>query len=228
MLFGLANAPSSFQHYINDTLREYLDVFCTTYLDDILIYSETLKEHRQHIHLILQALRKVGLYAEIEKCQFHVQEAIYLGLVISHKGIKKNPQKVETVREWPQPQNLKNVQSFLGFANFYRQFVDDYLHICAPLTALLRKRHAFSWSDACQMVFEQLKDAFTALSVLAYFDSEKAIILETDASDFISAGILSQYLEDGMTLQPVAYFSKKHTAAECNYEIYNIELLAII
>ena len=77
MRFRLANAPSFFHHYINDTLREYLDIFCTSYLDDILIYSETLKEHRQHLRWILQALRKTGFYAEIEKCQFHVQETIY-------------------------------------------------------------------------------------------------------------------------------------------------------
>ncbi len=96
------------------------------YLDDILIYCEILKEHRQHIRLILQALRKAGFYSEIEKCQFHVQETIYLGLVISHKRIKMDPRKVETVREWPQPQNLKDVQFFLGFANFYWRFVDDY------------------------------------------------------------------------------------------------------
>ena len=115
MSFGLANAPSSFQHYINDILREYLDIFCTAYLDDILIYCETLKEHRRNIRLILQALRKAGLYSKIEKCQFHVQETIYLGLVISHKGIKMDPRKVETVREWPQSQNLKDVKSFLGF-----------------------------------------------------------------------------------------------------------------
>ena len=106
--------------------------------------------------------------------------------------------------------------------------MDDYSHICALLTALLRKRQPFLWSDACQVAFEQLKDGFTTSPVLAHFDPEKAIILEIDASGFISAGILSQYSEDGMTLQPVAHLSKKHTAAECNYKIYDKELLEII
>lgn len=117
---------------------------------------------------------------------------------------------------------------FVGFANFYRRFVENYSYICAPLTALSRKREPFLWSDACQVAFKQLKEAFTTLPVLAHFDPEKPIILETDASDFISAGILSQYLKNDTTLQPVAYFSKKHTPAECNYEIYNKELLAIV
>ena len=106
--------------------------------------------------------------------------------------------------------------------------MDDYSQLCALLTALSRKRQSFLWADTCQIAFEQLKDAFTTSPVLAHFDPEKAIILEIDASGFISAGILSQYSEDGMTLQPVAHLSKKHTAAECNYKIYDKELLEII
>lgn len=119
MSFGLANALSSFRYYINDILRAFLDIFCTAYLDNILIYGETLKEYYGHVRLVvLQALRKAGLDKETGKCQFNVQETVYLGLVITHKGIKIDLQKVETVQEWPQHQNLKNVQSFLKFTIF--------------------------------------------------------------------------------------------------------------
>lgn len=138
-----------------------------------------------------------------------------------------DPRKIKAVREWPQPQNLKDVQSFLGFANFYRRFLDIFFKICAPLTAF-SKGQSFTWSDAYRAAFEKLKLAFTTSPVLAHFEPEKPIILETDASDFVSAGVLSQYSADGTLLLPVAFFSKKHSAAECNYEIYKKELLATI
>jgi hypothetical protein len=120
MPFGLTNAPASFQHFINDVLRPYLDVFVTTYLDDILIYSDNLEDHRRHVLKVLEALTKAGLHLKPEKCEFHQWEVKYLGFIISTSGTKMDPAKVATIQEWPEPQNVKDVQSFLGFANFYR------------------------------------------------------------------------------------------------------------
>jgi hypothetical protein len=138
-----------------------------------------------------------------------------------------DPAKVATIQEWPEPRNVKDVQSFLGFANFYRRFVKGYSNIVTPMTHLTRKNTHFIWSDECSQSFETLKQAFTTAPILRHFDYDREIIVETDASDYVSAGVLSQYDDEGI-LHPVAFFSKKHTPAECNYEIYDKELMAIV
>ena len=227
MPFGLTEAPSTFQHYINDTLREFLDVFATAYLDDILIYSETIEEHRHHIRQVLTRLRTAGLQIDIEKCEFHTQETKYLGLIIGTDRVKMDPKKIETVKEWPQPRNLRDVQAFLGFANFYRRFILGFSTIVKPLTELTKKDQAFIWNDNCERAFQDLKKRFISAPILRWFNPDLEIMIETDASDWVSAGILSQLYPDG-SWHPVAYFSKKHSPEECNYEIYDKELLAII
>jgi hypothetical protein len=123
--------------------------------------------------------------------------------------------------------NVKDMQSFLGFANFYRCFIRGYSTIVAPLTRLTRKNTTFVWDTACTNSFAALKHAFTTAPILCHFDYDREAIVETDASDYVSAGILSQYDDEGI-LHPVAFFSKKDSPAECNYEIYNKELMAII
>ena len=227
MPFGLTGAPSTFQHYINDTLREFLDVFATAYLDDILIYSESIKEHRQHVRQVLTRLRTAGLQIDIEKCEFHTQETRYLGLIIGIDGVKMDPKKIETVKEWPQPRNLRDVQAFLGFANFYRRFILGFSTIVKPLTELTKKDQAFIWNDNCERAFQDLKERFISAPILRWFNPDLEIMIETDASDWVSAGVLSQLHPNGIW-HPVAYFSKKHSPEECNYEIYDKELLAII
>ncbi|KAG0158414.1 hypothetical protein PDIDSM_5928 [Penicillium digitatum] len=204
MPFGLTGAPASFQRFINDTLREYLDCFCTAYLDDILIYSRTRAEHIEHVRKVLQHLREAGLFAKLSKCEFCVSETKFLGIIIGEDGIP-----------------------FIGFGNFYRRFIRDFSKVIAPLVRLTKKDVRFEWTPVCQLSFEALKKAFTSAPVLKAFDWSKEIVLETDASDFVSAGVLSQY-DDAGILHPIAFFSKKHSAAECNYEIYDKELLAII
>ena len=119
MPFGLCNGPASFQNYINDTLREYLNDFCTAYLDDILIYSEIEAEHKIHVKHVLHKLREADLQADIIKCTFHIKEIPYLELIIITEGVKMNSAKVSTLVKWLTLMNIKDVQSFLGFANFY-------------------------------------------------------------------------------------------------------------
>ena len=227
MPFGLCNGPASFQHYINDTLREFLDETCTAYLDDILIYSDVEEEHEIHVKRILQKLREAGLQADITKCDFHAKEVTYLGLIVTTEGIKMDPKKVDTILNWPQLVNVKDVQSFLGFANFYRRFIYGFSKLAAPLTALTKKGTIFEWNNRCQIAFDALKKAFTSDVILIHFDADRKIVVETDASDYVSGGVLSQYNSEGI-LRPVAYFSKKHNPAECNYEIYDKELMAIV
>ena len=239
MPFGLCNAPGTFQSFINDTVREYLDVFCTAYLDDVLIYSENEEEHSEQVLIVLTRLKEKGLQVDIDKCEFSVTKVKYLGLIVTTEGIKMDPEKIEAILKWETPGSVKDVQAFLGFANFYRRFISRFSQRTRPLTELTKgeqittksgkkrtKYNSFVWSEDCQKAFEDLKNAFTTAPVLAHYDPALETWVETDSSDFVSAGVLSQ-MHDGV-LKPVAYFSKKMTPAECNYMIYDKELLAIV
>ena len=226
MPFGLCNGPSSFQAYINRALQGLLDNFCTAYVDDILIYSNNLREHRRHVRQVLQRLREHDLFIDIAKCSFETHEVQYLGLIIGTDGIRMDPKKIAAVMEWPAPRHLKDVQGFLGFCNFYRRFIPDFAKIAHPLTALTKKDALFKWSDDCKAAFLRIKQRFQDGDILAHFDPSRETILETDSSDYVSGATLSQVV-DGV-LRPVAFMSKKMLPAECNYEIYDKELLAIV
>jgi hypothetical protein len=190
--FGLPNAPVTFQNYINDILAPYLDRVCNTYHDDTLIYSNKFEEHQQDIRLVLDAFAKAGLHLKPEKYEFHQQEVKYLGLIISTEGIKMDPEKIRAVQDWEPPSNLKDVHAFLGFADFYSRFIRNYSDIIQPLTFLTRKGVPFAWSTEQQTAFNTLKTTFTSAPILAYFNPDRDVIVETDASDYVSTGVLSQ------------------------------------
>ena len=227
MPFGLYNGPASFQNYINNTLHEYLDNFCTMYLNDILIYSDNEAEHKIHIKCVLQKLEEAGLQVNITKCAFYVTQVPYLGLIITIKGVKMNSVKVSIIVKWFPLMNIKDVQSFLSFANFYQRFIYGYSKLASLLTCLTKKDVPFEWITECQFIFNALKKAFTSDVILRHYNLNLKIIVETDTSDYVSGGILSQYDKNDV-LSPIAYFFKKHNPAECNYEIYNKELMAIV
>jgi len=196
-------------------------------MNDILIYSNSKKEHTQHVRQVLERLRAAGLQVDIEKCEFSVTEIKYLGLIITTHGIKMDPEKVNAVMDWAAPRGVKDVQSFLGFANFYRRFIKEFSKLAGPLTALTRKDQPFNWTQECQSAFDRLKQAFTTAPILMHYNPDLPVTVETDASDYVVAGVMSQR-DDNEQLRPVAYFSSKMLPAECNYEIYDKELLAII
>lgn len=183
--FDLSNGPASFQDYINDTLREYLDIFCTAYLDDILIYSNSLHEHRGHVKIILERLRSAGLILDVTKCEFHITEVPYLGFIISTHGFKMDTARIKTILEWPQPTCLKDVQSFfLGFTNIYRRFIYSYSTLVLPLVNLTKKNTPWSWIDHTQQAFDNLRSALTSDIILLHYDPELPIVVVTDASDY--------------------------------------------
>ena len=227
MPFSLCNSSVSFQNYINDTLQKYLNNFCTVYLNDILIYSEIKAEHEIHVKRVLQKLHEAGLQADITKCAFHVKEVPYLGLIITTEGVKMDSAKVSTIVKWPTLMNVKDVQSFLGFANFYQRFIYGYSKLASPLTCLIKKDVLFEWITECQSAFNTLKKVFTSDVILRHYNLNLKIIVKTDISDYVSKGILSQYDENDI-LHLIAYFFKKHNSAKCNYEIYDKELIVII
>ena len=225
--YGLTNAPAAFQAFIQDTLRDFLDIFCVVYLDDILIFSRSQEEHNIHVGKVLDRLRDTQLCANPAKCEFDKSEVEYLGYIISADGVKMNPKKLDTITNWPAPTNVKELQSFLGFTNFYRRFIDSYSGITLPLTALTHKGTNFDFSVEARQAFESLKQHFLTAPILRHFDSTLPCTLCTDASDFALSAVLQQPDDEG-TLHPVAFYSRKLTPSEINYEVHDKELLAIV
>ena len=226
MPFGLTNAPASFQHLMNHNFRDMLDDFAIIYLDDILVFSRSTEDHEQHVIQVLERLRQTGLYAKAEKCEFHQEQMEFLGYVVTPQGITMDPSKVRCILDWPVPQKLKEVQSFLGFANFYRRFIKNFAAKSAALVRLTRKEISFVWDATCEESFQALKSAFQSADLLRHFDPAKQTIVETDASDFAVGAVLSQMHDN--TLFPVAFLSRRMSPAELNYEVHDKEMLAIV
>jgi len=227
MLFDLCNESVSFQKYINNTLCKHLDKFCTAYLNDILIYFDNELEHEIHVKLILRKLREADLQMNIIKCEFHVTQVSYLELIIIIEEIKMNSSKIDIIVNWLILINVKDVQSFLDFANFYKRFIYDYSRIAISLTRLIRKDVLFVWFQKCQIAFNILKKVFTFKIILRHYNSNHKIVIEINASNYVFKNIFFQYNENEI-LHSVTYFSKKHNSVECNYEIYDKELMIIV
>lgn len=225
--FGLTNGPATYQRYMNGILMEYLDDFCTAYLDDILIYSNDEMEHELHVKQVLQRLRDAGLQVDIKKTEFHVTRTKYLGFIVSTKGIEVDPEKVSAIVNWKSPNSVRGVQSFLGFCNFYRRFIKDYGRIAKPLINLTRKDVNFKFTADCEDAFASLQKCLISAPLLHHFQNDLETQVETDASDGVIAGVMSQLQHDG-EWKPVGYFSKTMSPPELNYTIHDKEMLAIV
>ncbi|KAK3524810.1 hypothetical protein QTP86_007606 [Hemibagrus guttatus] len=205
MPFGLTNAPAVFQALINEVFRDLLGRSVIAYIDDILVYSASMEEH------VIQ-----------------VREVTFLGYVISRQGVEMDAVKVQAVTGWPEPSTVRELQRFLGFANFYRRFIRNYSSVAGPLTSLLRgKPKKLSWTDQARTAFLQLKDRFTTAPILRHPDPELPFVVEVDASCSGIGAVLSQRHGEPGKLHPCAFHSRKLTAAERNYDVGNRELLAI-
>ena len=226
MPFGLTNAPSALQRFMNDIFSDLLDVHIIIYLDNILIFSDNPADHKKHIQEVLRRLCLHGLYLRPDKCFFSVDSVNYLGFILSKDGLKMDSAKVQAITDWPEPRKVKDIQSFLGFANFYRRFIPDYSDIVIPLTRLTRKGVKWDFSDKARRAFETLKLAFTSAPVLTHWVPDRPIIVETDASDYALGAILSIQTDSG-DIHPVAFHSRSFTPAEINYDTHDKELLAI-
>ena len=234
MPFGLANAPATFQSYINKALGELVDHICIVYLDDIIIYSRSRDAHVAHVKSILKRLRQYGLFCNPKKCEFFQTRVEFLGYVVSTEGVSMDPRKVDAIATWPQPTTFPELQTFLGFCNFYRRFIEAYSRVVAPLTGMLkgsvsgRKSGPFEWSKDAETAFRKLLERFTSAPLLIYFEPSRRTRIETDASAYAIAAIISQLLAETGQWHPVAYFSRKMIDAEKNYEVHDQELLAIV
>ncbi|KAI2665817.1 Transposon Tf2-9 polyprotein [Labeo rohita] len=228
MPFGLANSPSYFQAFINEVFRDMLNRFVIVYIDDILIFSNSLHEHVNHVRTVLQRLISHHLYGKEEKCEFHQDRISFLGYIISSAGVAMDEKKVNAVLNWPRPTTLKELQRFLGFANFYRRFIRHFSTVAAPLSAMVKKGTSrLAWAQPAIQAFDDLRHRFTTAPILHHPDPERPFIVEVDASSTGVGAVLSQRQgEPGKTF-PCAYYSHKLTPAERNYDVGNRELLAI-
>ncbi|KAJ1590566.1 hypothetical protein NDA11_000811 [Ustilago hordei] len=191
MPFGLANALAHFQSFINDIFQDIIGIYVVVYLDDFLIFSDTEEAHVKHVTEVLTRLRSNRLFAKLSKCEFHAKTVEFLGYIIKPTGIEMDPEKVHTVKEWPMPESIHDIQRFLGFANFYRRFIAHFARIAKPLTSLVKpieQFKKFELPEEAQQAFHKLIQAFTSAGVLQHFDYHLPTRLETDASDFAIAG----------------------------------------
>uniref|UniRef100_A0A8C5MEV2 Gypsy retrotransposon integrase-like protein 1 n=1 Tax=Leptobrachium leishanense TaxID=445787 RepID=A0A8C5MEV2_9ANUR len=227
MPYGLCNAPATFQRFLNDIFRDVLDISVIIYLDDILIFSDTIERHHDQVKKVLQRLRKYNLYAKLEKCTFDSQEIDFLGFVLTPDSIRMDREKIKAVEDWPVPANRKGIQCFLGFCNFYRKFIKDFSRLVKPLTELTSIHSRFIWTTRAQHAFDELKKRFTTAPILALPNPNISYYMEVDASEYAIGAIFSQRTDYNDMLHPVAYYSKTLSPAQRNYDIGERELLAI-
>ena len=222
MPFGLTNAPSTFMRLMNHILREFIGKFVVVYFDDILIYSTSLDLHIDHLKSVLTVLRKEQLYANLEKCIFCTNHVVFLGFVVSSKGVQVDEEKVRAIQEWPTPKSVTEVRSFHGLASFYRRFVKDFSTLAAPLNEVLKKNVGFKWGEKQEEAFNVLKQKLTNAPILALPNFQKSFEIECDASN---VGIGAVLMQEG---HPIAYFSEKLSGPTLNYSTYDKELYALV
>ena len=226
MPFGLTNAPATFQRLMERVLAGLQWHTCLVYIDDIIIFSETIEDHLKQMQDIFDRLKQAKLKLKPKKCKLLQTKVKYLGHIVSKEGVETDPDKVKAVRDWPRPSCVKDVRSFIGFCSYYRRFIPNFATVAKPLIRLTEKKVNFVWSDEHENAWLQLRELMADSPVLAYPDKDAQFILDTDASDFGIGAVLSQTI-DGVE-RVIAYGSRVLSRAERRYCITRRELLAVV
>ena len=232
MPFGLINASATFQRLMESCLGDLHLKYCIIYLDDIIIFSKTPGEHLKRLQSVFEKLDEAGLRLKPGKCEFFRPQLEYLGHVVSKEGIETNPKKIAAVVNWPRPMTVTQVQSFLGFCNYYRKFIKHYAQVAKPLYQLVSRDNAkakkkeVEWSKECEEAFLKLKEICSNTPVLAYADYQRLFKVHTDASESGLGVVLYQDQEDGTT-RVVAYASRSLSKSEKRYHSSKLEFLAL-
>ncbi|KAK1422572.1 hypothetical protein QVD17_17855 [Tagetes erecta] len=222
MPFGLTNAPAVFMDLMNRVCKPMLDRFVIVFIDDILIYSRTEKDHAQHVREVLTTLRNEKLYAKFSKCAFWLREVQFLGHVVNAEGILVDSAKIETIMKWSPPKTPTEVRSFLGLAGYYRRFIQDFSKIATPLTKLTRKNYKFEWKPEQEEAFQLLKEKLTKAPVLALPEGIEDFVVYSDASH---VGLDCVLMQRGKV---IAYASRKLKPTEAGYPTHDLELAAVV
>ena len=197
MFFGLTNSPATFQAMMNELLRDLINTGkVAVFIDNVIVGTETEEEHDELVAEVVKRLEENDLYVKPEKCKWKVREVEFLGVVIGLEEIKMEKEKVKGVLEWPTPKCIKDIQKFLGLANYYRQFIKGFATVTRPLHNLVKKDKKWEWTEKEEKVFKELKERFTKELVLAAPDIDKKMKMEVDASDYAMGGVLSIECED--------------------------------
>jgi hypothetical protein len=228
MYFGLTNSPATFQTMMNDIFQDMIaEGKIVVYIDDILVYTNTKEENIRLTRKVLKRLKENDLFVKPEKCNFWEEEVEFLGMIVGRNGVKMQKDKVKAILDWPTPKSVKDVQRFMGLANYYRRFIKDFAKTARPLHDLVRKDKEWQWTSKEQQTFNELKDKFTSVPLLVPPDMTLRFRIESDASDYATGAVLSQYCQDG-NIRPVTFLSKSLNEAERNYDVHDKELLGVI
>ena len=226
MPIGLCNAPATFERLMETVLAGLNWKICLIYLDDIIVLGKTFEDMIDNLDKVLEKLHDAGLKLKPRKCQLFKPEVEFLGHIISCEGVKTDPKKTQVVSDWPKPEDIKSLRSFLGFCSYYRRFIPRFSEIAKPLHRLSEKGVKFTWSDECNSAFETLKKKMVEAPILAHPDFSKEFIIDTDASDVAIGAVLSQKFDEKEYV--IAYASRTLTKSERRYCVTKKELLALV
>ncbi|GJR53129.1 putative reverse transcriptase domain-containing protein [Tanacetum coccineum] len=183
MPFGLTNAPTVFMDLMNRVCKPYLDKFVIVFIDDILMYLKSKKEHEVHLRLVLELIKKEKLYAKFSKCEFRLQEVHFLSHVVNQNGIHVDPSKIKAEKNWKSPTTPSEIRSFLGLASYYRRFIANFSKIAKPLTLLTQKNKKYEWSMEQEEAFQTLKNNLCDAPILSLPNGVEDFVFYCDASN---------------------------------------------
>ena len=228
MFFGLTNSLATFQAMMNELLRDLINTGkVVVFIDNVIVGTEMKERHDELVVEIIKRLEENDLYVKLEKCKWKVREVGFLGVVIGPEGIKIEEEKMKGVLEWPTPKCIKDVQKFLGLANYYRQFIEGFAVVARPLHDMVKKDKKWDWTERQEKAFKELKEWFTKEPVLAAPNIDKKMRIKVDALDYMMGGVLLMECKDGLW-RLIAFLSKSINETERNYEIHDKEMLVII
>jgi hypothetical protein len=220
--FPLMNAPAYFMNMMNKVFMEELDKCVVVFIDDILVFSETAKEHKEHLRIVLGKLRQQQLYAKFSKCEFWMGEVTFLGHVLSAEEVVVDPNKIEVLSKWLSPKSVTEIRSFLCLVGYYHRFIENISKIVKPMIELLKSNIPFVWSDKCEASFQELKTYHTTTLVLTLPDASKDFAVYCDASRQGLGCVLMQ------GAKVVAYALQQLRKHEENYPTHNLHLAVVV
>src|SRR6266496_2117886 len=227
MPFRLNNALVTFQRFMNKVLKQYIGKFVQVYLDNVIIYSNNLTEHKKHIKAVLEKIREANLKLKPSKCQWFQTELKFVGHLVGRNGIKPDPQNVEKIKNAEVSKNTTELRRFLGMAQYYRQYINGYADVARPLYDMLKESGPAIWGQAQQEAFDIIKVKLATEPIRAHPDFNKSFKLYTDASDTGLGAVLAQDDEEGKE-RVIAYEARRLSAPERNYLTTEKECLAVV